>query len=305
MDYFGFIQKCVHLFYMYHPSPIDLPMVKRILVALDQDADTPVAVDYAFDVAHRNIAEVTGLAVVDVDRIESTSSGGGIGSMYYAEKLREKLTNKTRIRAQELVDEFSHASKAEHIPYQIEVQEGTPSKKIIEELKYHDILFIGNNPHFFYGHPDQTTTTLGHVVKKCVAPVIIVPDNHSEITCAVLAYDGSNPSVKALQRFAQLSPFGRSVVIHVVSICDTKKDAEAEMKARQATKYLERHGYEANAVTLHGDKPHRHILSYAEQMGAELIIAGAHSVSMMHKLAFGSTTETLVEDGRFVLFLDR
>lgn len=280
-------------------------MVKRILVALDQDADTPVAVDYAFDVAHRNIAGVTGLAVVDVDRIESSSSGGGIGSMYYAEKLREKLTNKTRIRAQELVDEFSHASEAQHIPYQIEVKEGAPSEKIIEELKYHDLLFIGNNPHFFYGHPDQTTTTLAHVVKKCVAPVIIVPDKHSEITCAVLAYDGSDPSVKALQRFAQFSPFGNNVRIHVVSVCDTKKDADAEMKARNACKYLESYGYEAKPITLHGDKPVRHILGHAEQVGAELIIAGAHSVSMMHKLAFGSTTESLVKDGRFVLFLER
>ena len=141
-------------------------MVKRILVALDQDADTPVAIDFAFDIAHRTLASVTGLAVVDINRIEDTSSGGGIGSMYYAEKLREKLTAQTRLRAQELIEEFSHASDEEHIPYEVEVREGAPSDVIVEELKYHDLLLIGNNPHFFYGHPDEKTNTLAHVVKK-------------------------------------------------------------------------------------------------------------------------------------------
>lgn len=280
-------------------------MVKRILVALDQDADTPVAVDYAFDVAHRHSAEVTGLAVVDINRIEGTSSGGGVGSMYYANKLREKLTEQTRKRAQELVHEFSHASEEQHIPYQIDVREGAPSEQIIDDLKYHDILFIGNNPHFFYGHPDETTTTLGHVVKKCVAPVVIVPDHYSEITCAVLGYDGSTPAVRALQRFAQFQPFGSNIEVFVVSVCNTKHEAEAEMMAHHASEYLKMYGYDAHPVTLHGKRPVEHILGYAEQKGAELVVAGAHSVSMMHKLAFGSTTEELVNDGRFVLFLDR
>ncbi len=280
-------------------------MIKRILVALDQDADTPVAVDYAFDTAHRNRAEVTGLAVVDVNRIEDTSSGGGIGSMYYAEKLREKLTVKTRIRAQELVKEFSDASEAEHIPYQVDVKEGVPSDEIVEDLRYHDILFIGNNPHFFYGHPDQTTTTLGHVVQKCVAPVVIVPDERKRIKTAILGYDGSVPSVRAMQRFAQLAPFGRDITIHIVSISAGSDHAAAEMKTVHASAFLKQHGFETMSVTLHGNKPVEHILNYAEQKGAELIIAGAHSVSRMQRMAFGSTTASLVEDGRFVLFLER
>ncbi len=280
-------------------------MIKRILIALDQDADTPVAVDYAFGVAHRSLAEVTGLAVVDTDRIEESSSGGGIGSMYYAEKLREKLTDRTRKRARELIEEFSHASAEENIPCQVVVKEGAPSDQIIEEQKYHDLLLIGNNPHFFYGHPDQTTTTLGHVVKKCVAPVIIVPDKYCTITNAVLAYDGSLPAVRVMQRFAQMSPFGNGFTVHVLTVCDKKNDAEAEMKTHHACEYLRDFGYEAHPVTLHGERPIRHILAYAEQEGAELIIAGAHSTSMIHKLAFGSTTEKLVDDGRFILFLER
>lgn len=281
-------------------------MVKRILVALDQDADTPVAVDYAFDVAVRDNAEVTGLAVVDTDRIQDTTSGGGIGSMYYAEKLSEELTKKTRLRAQELIEAFSHASEQEHIGYETLVKEGVPSEVIIDELKYHDLLFVGNNPHFFYGHPDEVTTTLGKVVHQCVAPVIIVPAEYRTVKCAVFGYDGSSPAVRALHRFAQLSPFGSELDIHVVSVFDNQRGkAEAENNARDASEYLNAFGYTANPVTLQGDQPVDHLLGYAEQKEAQLIICGAHSRSIFHRLAFGSTTQRLVDDGRFALFLDR
>jgi nucleotide-binding universal stress UspA family protein len=46
-------------------------------------------------------------------------------------------------------------------------------------------------------------------------------------------------------------------------------------------------------------------MGHAEQIEADLIVAGAHSVSKVQKLAFGSTTETLIKNGRGILFLDR
>lgn len=225
--------------------------------------------------------------------------------MHYAEKLRDKLTARTRKRAQELVESFSHASEEQHIPYQINVKEGGPSDEIVEALRYHDLLVIGNDPHFFYGHPDQTTTTLAHVVKKCVAPVIIVPDRYIEIESAILAFDGSLPAVRAMQRFAQMSPFGQNMEVHTVSICTKKHAAEAEMLAHHASEYLKTYGFDAYPATMIGGDPAHDILGYAEQKKAQLVIAGAHSVSKVRKLAFGSTTESLVNDRRFVLFLER
>lgn len=74
-------------------------MIERILIALDVDADTPVAIQYVENIATRYAAEVVGLAVVDTGSIESGTRGGGVGSMDYAEKLRENLTEVTRQKA--------------------------------------------------------------------------------------------------------------------------------------------------------------------------------------------------------------
>src|SRR5690606_34691687 len=81
-------------------------MIKKILLALDSDSDTPVALRYAIEIAQRYDAEITALAVIDLGGIEAESRGGGIGSMYYGEKLRESLTEETRQKAQELIREF-------------------------------------------------------------------------------------------------------------------------------------------------------------------------------------------------------
>ena len=84
-------------------------MIKRILVALDPDSDTPVATRYAAEIARRHGSHVVGLAVVDTGQIEAAGRGGGVGSMYYAEKLKENLTEETRQKAHELIKSFEAA----------------------------------------------------------------------------------------------------------------------------------------------------------------------------------------------------
>ena len=279
-------------------------MIRNILLALDPDNDTPVAIRYTLDVAHRYGAHVTGLACVDTKRIEESATGGGIGSMYYAEKLREKLEAKTRERAMELLDEFASASERERITYHQEVKEGSPSVRIIEDMRYHELLVIGNDPHFFYGHPDQHTTTLAHVVKGCVAPVLVVPDEFRPIKTVLLTYDGSTPAARAMQMFALYSPFGKDVDVHVIGVYEQGHEAEAELNVSTAAKYLATHGYSAHTATLQGRKPFDHIVQYAENVEADLLVAGAHSVSKMKKLIFGSTTESLITEMNLPIFLE-
>ena len=280
-------------------------MIRRILLALDPDKDTPVAMHYAFDIAHRYGAHVTGMAYVDTKRIEESASGGGIGSMFYADKMREKLVATTREKAQELLDSFAEASEKEKVTYTEEVKEGAPSERIIEEMRYHEMLIMGNDPHYFYGHPDEHTTTLAHVVKGCVAPVLIVTDKYKPIKTVLLAYDGSAPAARAMQRFAMIRPFGRDLNVHVVGIYEDGDSSKAELDVKAAAEYLQFYGHTTQEVTLQGYKPVEHILSYSDKIEADLIIAGAHSTSMMHKLVFGSTTETLVTQAKVPLFLER
>ena len=128
-------------------------MIKRIIVALDSDSDSEVATRHAIEIAQRTGARITGLAVVDTQSIDSSSRGGGIGSFYFAEKLKAKLTEESRTIAKGLLTRFEGLMENVDVPFVESIEDGVPFERIIEDLKYHDMLVIGKDPHFFYAHP--------------------------------------------------------------------------------------------------------------------------------------------------------
>jgi nucleotide-binding universal stress UspA family protein len=81
-------------------------MIKRILVALDPDEDTPVATKYAISLALRYDASLTGLAIVDTSNIYPTGIIGGLDKTHHARNLWEELSEETRKVAEKLLDRF-------------------------------------------------------------------------------------------------------------------------------------------------------------------------------------------------------
>ncbi len=278
-------------------------MIKKIIVALDPDTDTRVATRYAVEIAKRSDAQVTGLAVVDTGSIDSSARGGGIGSFYYAEKLKEKLTEETRAIAQELISSFEKDIESSGVEFAESVEEGVPFERIVEDLKFHDMLIIGKDPHFFYAHPEKDTQTLARVVKKAVCPTLVVGESFSKVKNVLIAYDGSSASARALQRLAQLRPFGDDITVTVLNVHHNNRD-DSKLTLELVSKYLAGHGIEAKTTSLDSRDPKKEIMNTADQVEADVIVAGAHSVSAIKKMAFGSTTSGLLNDSNTPLFLD-
>lgn len=277
-------------------------MIKRILVALDTNTDVSVTTGYAADIARRYGAEIVGLAVVDKGQIDAASRGGAVGSMYYAEKLRENLTEETRARAGELIKEF-HASLAnsgvEHLDA---VEEGVPFRRIVEDMKYHDLLVVGRNPHFFYGHPEEKSRPLARVVKETSAPSVVVGNEHRSVQRVLLAYDASTASARTMQFFAHLKPFGSDLEVEALHVHDGD-ETESRLILRLLASYMEKHGFRMRETSMRGSGAADQISDYATETNADIVVAGAHSVSMLRKLAFGSTTEKLLTECPTPLFL--
>ena len=280
-------------------------MIQNILVALDPDEDTPVAIDYACSIAHQRDASVTGIAVVDTRRIEKQSSGGGIGSMYYAEILKEKWTEQTRKTARQLIADFQDASQEAEVKSRYLIREGRPADCIVDEMRFQDVLVIGNVPHFFYVHPDEQTTTLTQIVKNGVGPVLIVPDKKVDISSVLIAYDGSYASARAMQRFCQSQPFGNDMPVEIINIYATGEQDHSDILLIKARDYVASWGFSVDTVSMGGTNHYDLIMQHADTIQANMIVAGAHSVSRMSQLAFGSTTASLVESGEKILFLER
>ncbi len=278
-------------------------MIRRILLPLDADDDTNVAIHYAVDIARRHDAEITGMAVVDTQGIEGSSTGGGIGSFYYAEKLRDRLTTETRETAQQLIRSFSEAMETAGIRSRNEVEEGVPFERIVEEAKYADLLIVGRNPHFFYGHPNERTETLARVVKESGCPVLTVLDPVKPVERVLVAYDGSDAAARTVRQFAQLKPFGDSVAVHVLTVAKNARDeGDAQIHLANLRSFLEAHDLPTTTTFATGI-PFEQIRAHADSTGADAILAGAHAVSKLKRFAFGSTTASLIENESRPLFL--
>ena len=280
-------------------------MIKKILVALDADTDTPVATRYAADIARRHSAEVTGLAVVDMGSIEASSRGGGIGSMYLMEKVQENLTAEARSVARQLTKVFKEAMEgAGVVAFDVQVEEGVPFERIVEDMKYHDLLVVGKVPHFFYSHPEEKTRTLVRVVKKSIGPTLVVPETYRPVRRVLVAYDASSASARAMRRFVHLQPFGTDLTLEILNVYTKGEHVGSQLALQMARSYMGAHGYATHTSSIQGTDPAKQIGEFALEFEADVVVAGAHTVSNLAKLAFGSTTASLLENCPVPLFVD-
>ncbi|NBC18334.1 MAG: universal stress protein [Bacteroidetes bacterium] len=283
-------------------------MIKRILVALDPGEDTPVAIRYAAALAQRHGATVSGLAVIDTKHIAtSVGPGGAIGGMYYAGLSRQHMTEQARETARDLLHRFDTALEQAGVRHGERVEEGVPVQQVIDDMRYHDLLVIGGTSHFFYDRPEQETNTLAQIVKRAISPTLVVDSTYRNVQRTLLAYDGSNASARTLQRFAQLKPFGGQTTVEIVHVRAGNSQREhdaSDLLLHQSAAFLRAHGFERVVETSRdGGKPGDCLIEHADHIEADLLVAGAHSVSAMRRMAFGSTTHTLLANSVRPLFL--
>ena len=279
-------------------------MIKRILVALDPDSDSEVAIQYAISIARETGARITGLAVVDTKNIEASSRGGGIGSFYYADKLRENLTQETRQEARRLISDFEKAVEGSGVRHLEVVEEGVPFLRIVEDMKYHDLLVMGCDPHFFYGHPKTSTDTLAGVFHNTVGPTVVVPKHFRPVRKVLYATNGENSSSRALRRFIELSPFGSQLEIDVLFVHEKDERVDAEFHLQLTKDYLADHGFDARVWALTGSNKAEQILAKAEEAGSDLIIAGSTTGKGITGYHLSRTTDKLTANHRIAVFVE-
>lgn len=281
--------------------------MKRILIALDPDEDTPIATQYAISLAERNDASVTGLAVVDTSNIYPTGIIGDPDQTHHARNLWEELTDNSRNVAGKLLEKFESSVEKSGVRYTAITQEGASYDRIIEGMKYHDLLVVGRDSHFFYNEPKQETKTLAQVVKNGVSPTLIVTHHFEEVQKVLIAFDGSRPASRSLKSFAHLSPFGKDLEIELLHISKTDDDdseSTSETILDFANDYLLEHDFKnVTQKFMAGDKISEAILKRRKEVGADLIVLGAHAVSAIKRLTFGSTTHELITKTDSPLFM--
>jgi len=283
-------------------------MIKRILVALDPDQDTPIAMRYAFRLAKRFDAVVTGLAVMDLRNISVKAGAGGWGTAgLYTGQVWDDLSDSAIKVAEKLLNNFNKSAEKKGIRYTPMTKRGASGETIIEESKYQDLIVMGRDSHFFYDEPGIETKTIAEVIKGSHAPALIVTDSYSDVEKVLAAFDGSSASSRSLKSFVHLLPYGKDIEIELLYVPEKESESEhekADYVLGMAEKYLHDHNfnYLFKRVARHG-APAVKIMERLQVFNPDMILMGAHSVSAVQRLTFGSTTHELVTESPKPLFL--
>jgi nucleotide-binding universal stress UspA family protein len=278
-------------------------VIKQILVGIDTSEHSRNAQAYAFYLARRFKATLTGLHVVDIVSIEGSffhDISGSLGLEPYLDfssRMREVLT----ARGRAVLEEFAAAGRREGVAVETVLDTGIVANQICERAKAVDLVIIGHrgvNERFSTGLLGSTAES---VARKCPRPVLVSPIKFREIRRPVLAYDGSDRSSKAMRSAAEFaSELG--VPLTVITVARDPKLGERTLD--QARSYLEPYSPAADFRLL-TNHAHEEIVRFLKDFEADLLFIGAYGHSRIIEMVLGSNTEFVLRNAPCPVFLSR
>jgi nucleotide-binding universal stress UspA family protein len=272
-------------------------MIKRILIPLDPSPFTDSALKIGTTMAKINGAELTGLVVLDLPGIEKSIGPVPLGGLHYAEKIEKAKREEAHQRIHQLLEKFHRVCEDAGVSYQEAELQGSPSERIIKESIFYDAVIMGMRTHFHFETQEGPGDSLEKILDETVTPVYAVPEKLElpnlpmEKIRVLIAFDGSLPAARAMQRFAQLAP----VDIFEVQLLISEEDEErAHYYLDQAEAYLKCH----NVLNIEKKWIKDNIIKTIDENyldWAHVLVVGAHSKQGLFSFMVGSLTKHLIK----------
>ncbi|HOE80472.1 MAG TPA: universal stress protein [Smithellaceae bacterium] len=281
-------------------------MIKRIIVPLDESKYSENAVKTACQIAKIHDSEVTGLVVIDTIGISKSVGPIPLGGAYYGKKLEESKTEKEKEKIDQLLKCFKSICSQEGVRHREHKRQGLPSEKILEQSLFHDLIVIGMKTYYKYNIEGKPGNSFIEIMDHSITPILVVPKNYTlpEISKTksinvLIAFDGSLPSCRAIQRFAQL-PVSEFADIQILMSHSHEKYAEHYLS--DAKEFLICHGF-SRVRTCYTRNEIIKDLEDNYMEWTDLFVLGMHSRRVLLDFFVGSLASYLImQDKKYIFF---
>jgi nucleotide-binding universal stress UspA family protein len=273
-------------------------MIKRILVGLSGTSYTPVAVRHAIELAQRHDAELMGVTVVDLARLEDVGPVP-LGAGHYAQELREHRVRVAREQVQKALDEFATACHAAGVRHSTDHEEAEPFSLMIDLARYYDLMIFGLRALFEEDVVANPQEAIVQLVSAGVRPILAVGPEFRDIRRVLIAYSGSMESAKTLKRFTEFCLWP-DMQLRIVHFSETGENGSKLVS--DAAAYCRAHGFEPeeDCVT---NSPKDHLLPYAAEWNADLIVLGNSHRRLIVRRVFGETAFNVISQSDRPIFM--
>ena len=281
--------------------------IKDILVHLDGSPRSALRQRLACEIAGRHSAHLVGLYVIE---LPSPALYWGDPSGFVDARLIEDVTDKmretARAEASRVEESFREALRREQIEGEWRLVEDVVSETVALHARYVDLAVVGQ--------PDPQESAISsasHVPASTLLssgrPVLIIPyigEVKTLATSVLVGWKSTRESARAVNDALPLLRQARSVTVLAINPEQGIGD-DGDVPAADIALHLARHGVNASAAHTvateisEGDA----LLNYADDIGADLIVAGGYGHSRMRELVFGGVTRTLLATMTVPVFL--
>ncbi len=273
-------------------------MIKRILVGLGSLDYARSATAKAIELAKAKGAELTGVTLFDIDRLDNTGPIP-IGAAQLAKELKESRLNDASAIIQAAEVHFTAECKKAGIKHRVQRETGDPMEALVSLTRYHDLVICGLRGLFEHGVVDEPPDELATLVQEGVRPLLAVSDRDRPIHRVLIAYSGSMESAKTMRRFVHLKMWPEAK-LKIVTFNDNQ--AAGESRLAKAVEYCQAHGLDPETESV-AEPPLDRLLPYADDWGADLIVLGNSAKSMLLRRILGETALHVMRNAERPLFL--
>lgn len=281
--------------------------LKDILVHVDNGSRSDARVSVAVGLARGHGAHLTGLYITDIPPSEyfygATLPFADGGAEPIVQRMRaDALTASVGIEAR-----FRDLLRREGLEGEWRFVEGHIPATVALHARYADLTVVGQpNPYDARDNASREATVVTPLMSSG-RPVLVIPfagDFRVIGEHVLIAWNASREAARAVNDALPLLEQARKVTILAIN---PKQGiaGHGDVPAVDIALHLARHGVRAEAAhTVANDIPDGDVLlSYAADIGADLIVAGGYGHSRARELVFGGVTRTLIQEMTVPVFL--
>ena len=272
--------------------------LRDLQVVLDASPHNAARLSVALDLARANTAHLTGLCPLEL--LFPADLGfalGGYPEVLALQAAVEELQSKAGAHAAALEAEFREALRREGVTGDWRVAAGPVGPAVVGASRHADLTVIGQADPEHRGPP-----TGRHMVEDVLLgagrPLLILPYAGSFPVIGhnvLIAWTETREAARAVGD--ALGLIDRDATVTVLTVARPGGRAETEVPGAEIAAHLARHGLAVTAARTVGDGTIHEadmLLSYAADMGADLLVMGGYGHSRVRELTLGGVTRSVL-----------
>lgn len=274
-------------------------MIKRLLLPLDFSEYSDAALQYACYIAKRQDAEITGMVVVHVPGFVMPIGPLPAGTVDWSEHLDRNVVEKVNKRIDALLEKFDETCKREGVRYKRAEVQGTSPEQIMFQSIFYDMVIMGFRTSYYFDENKNVEVSLEKILSHTFTPILAVPKDFAPVHKILVAFDGSLPSARAMQRFSHLASAKEGEITVLMS--HPEQDT-AFYYLNKAEDYLKAHGL----LNVKKEWTNKNITTVIRDQyldNVDMIITGTHSKGLLKDFFLGSLTRYLIKKAKKPVFM--